>query len=144
MSRGPVPAQSNPPINPWYYQPSLFTIADITRGSTTIVTMNSNTTGGTSVNPNYVVGQKIRFNITFGYGMPQINKQEAYVISVPSTYTVEVNIDSRFYNAFDTSPTGATTPSQIIAIGDINSGQINSSGRINNLTYIPGSFRDIS
>ena len=144
MSRGPVPAYANPPITPWYYQPSVFPIADITRGRTTLVTMDANTTGGTTVNPNYVIGQLVRFNMTFGYGIRQINKQQGYVISVPSTYVVEVDIDSRFYNDFDTTPTGATTPSQIIAVGDINSGQINSSGRINNLTYIPGSFRVIS
>jgi hypothetical protein len=144
MSRGPVPVYSNPRITPWYYAPSKFDIADITRGRTTIVTMTPSTTGGTTVNPNYVVGQRVRINMTFGYGMPQINTKEAYVLSVPSSTTVELDIDSRFFNAFDTSPTGATTPSQIVAIGDINSGQINSSGRTNQLSYIPGSFRDIS
>lgn len=144
MSRGPVPAESNPAINPWYYKPSVFTIANIAKGATTLVTMNANTTGGTTVNPNYVVGQLVRFNMTFGYGMRQINKQQGYVISVPSTYVVEVDINSTDYNSFIPTPTGATTPSQIIAIGDINSGQINSTGRINNLTYIPGSFQDIS
>ena len=144
MPRGPVPAESNPPITPWYFKPSQFAISDITRGATTIVTMSPNTTGGVSVDPNYVVGQQVRINMTFGYGMPQINRQTAFVISVPSTYTVELDIDSRFYSPFDTTPTGATTPSQIVAIGDINQGQINSSGRINNLTYIPGSFQNIS
>jgi hypothetical protein len=144
MSRGPVPAYSNPAITPWYYTPSKFSIADITRGITTVVTMTPSNVGGTTVYPNYVIGQRVRINMTYGYGMPQINTMEAYVLSVPSSTTVQLDIDSRFFNAFDTTPTGATTPSQIIAVGDINSGQINSSGRTNQLTYIPGSFRDIS
>jgi len=75
--------------------------------------------------------------------MRQIDNQEAIVLSVPSVNTVEINIDSSAYNAFITSPVYSTTPSQIIAIGDINSGETNGSGPSSTVTYIPGSFRDI-
>ena len=139
-----APAQNNPAITPWYYQPSKFAIADITRGQTTTITIIPATTGGTTVNPNYVVGQKVRIQMSFGYGMRQIDNQEAIVLSVPSVNTVEINIDSSAYNAFITSPVYSTTPSQIIAIGDINSGETNGSGPSSTVTYIPGSFRDIS
>jgi len=56
---------------------------------------------------------------------------------------IEINIDSsKNVDAFTTS-TNPTQP-QILAIGDINTGAINASGRNNQSTFIPGSFIDIS
>lgn len=130
----PIPPYSNPPINPQYYQPSRFVISAITRGVTTTVT--------TSENHNYVVGQQVRFIIPPAYGIRQLNEQYGYVISVPSTTQVEVDISSVGMDAFTDPGTG--TVAQILAIGDINSGPINSNGRIDNITYIYGSFIDIS
>lgn len=144
MVRGPTAPESNPRITPWYYEPSMFDIAEITRGMTTIITMNPSSIGGITVQPNYVIGQLVKILIPFYYGMRQINNQKGYVLSIPSSTSVVIDIDSRSYNAFIPSPTFGPTFPQIIAIGDINQGQINSSGRTGQLTYIPGSFINIS
>lgn len=133
---GPIAPESNPPINPQYYQPSLFYISAITLGANTTIT--------TSVDHNYVVGQLVKLLIPFTYGAQQLNQQEGYVISIPAPDQVVVNINSIKANAFIPSPTYGPTLPQIIAVGDVNSGQINASGRIQNITYINGSFINIS
>lgn len=132
----PTPPFSNPPINPQYYVPQRFLIANLTLGINTVVT--------TSVAHDYVIGQQIRLLIPSFYGSFQLNEQEGMVISIPSPTQVLVNIDSsRNVNAFIPSPSYTLNAAQIIAVGDFNSGQINT-GRNNNLTFIPGSFRNIS
>ena len=133
---GPIAPESNPPINPQYYQPSVFDISAISLGSSTTVT--------TTVDHNYVVGQIVRLLIPMIYGSFQLNEQEGIVTSIPTSDQVVININSTNSNAFVANPTSGTTQPQIVAIGDTNSGQINSQGRTGNLTYIPGSFIDIS
>lgn len=139
----PYPPQSNPVINPQYYQPSRFVISNISRGRTTTVTMTPTTIRGITVQPNYVIGQQVRIIMTFGYGIPQINNRVAYVVSIPTSTSVVLDIDSTNYNAFISSPSHAPTPAQIIAIGDVNPGALN---LINSSmsTVVPGSFIDIS
>lgn len=137
-----IAPENNPPINPEYFQPSKFTISNITYGKTTLITMVASTTGGFTVNPNYVVGQLVRLLVPVPYGASSLNGVEGYVTSVPTTLTVIVNIDSRGTNPFVSSP-GTNTPPQIVAVGDINSGPTNT-GRTNNQTYISGSFINIS
>lgn len=139
---GPIAPENNPVINPQYFQPSRFSLQSISQGVTTTVTMYPTTIRGFTVLPNYVIGQKVRFIMTPQSRMGQINNQEAYVIDVPSDVSVVVDIDSRFFDSFVSGQ--GNTPAQIIAIGDVNSGQINSSGLINNITYINGSFINIS
>lgn len=136
FSSGPVAPQRNPPINPQYYQPSVFTISAIAQGPTTLVT--------TSVEHNYVIGQIVRLLIPSTYGAQQLNGQQGTVISIPSATQVVATINSLGANAFISSPTYGPTVPQIVAVGDYNSGQINTSGRTNNITYIPGSFINIS
>lgn len=132
----PTPPYSNPPITPQYYQPQRFKITAITLGVSTVVT--------TSVAHDYVVGQQVRLLIPSYYGSYQLSERQGMVIAIPSTTQVTININSsRNVNAFIASPTYGPTPPQIVAIGDYNSGQINT-GRSNNLTYVPGSFINIS
>lgn len=133
---GPRAPERNPPIVPQYYQPSVFFITDITNGLTTTIT--------TATDHNYVVGQQVRFLIPVTYGSVQLNNQIAYVDSIPSPTTFIVLIDSRFFDLFIPSPAYGPTKPQVIAIGDANSGCINSEGRLNNGTTIPGAFKDIS
>lgn len=130
----PIPAYSNVPINPQFYQPRFWFISAITRGRTTTVT--------TTADQDFVVGQLVRFIIPPSFGIRQLNEQQGYVISILSSTQVRVDIDSRFMDAFTSS--SATTQPQIIPIGDVGNGQINNSGRTNNGTYIPGSFINIS
>jgi hypothetical protein len=130
---GPIAPESNPPINPQYYKPSLFDISAISLGQTTTVT--------TSVNHNYVIGQVVRLLIPEFYGSFQLNGQQGNVIAIPAANQVTINIVSTNSNAFVIGPT--TTPAQIAAIGDVNTGTINANGP-NISTFIPGSFQDIS
>lgn len=130
----PIPAYSNVPIEPQFYQPRSFFISTITLGSTTTVT--------TTAPMDYVIGQLVRLIIPPSFGCRQLNNQTGYVISIPSTTQVVLDIYSAGGDQFTSST--ATTRPQILAIGDINSGTTNTSGRINNITYIPGSFINIS
>lgn len=136
---GPIPPYTNPPIEPQYFQPSLFFITAITLGKTTLVT--------TSVNHNYVIGQNTRLIIPQPYGCFELNGQEGYVISIPNTNQVVLDIYSTLFNPYIASPNLTNqnmTPPQIKAIGEINSGPTNTSGIVNQITYIPGSFTNIS
>lgn len=132
---GPVPAESNPSIESQFYQPNLFNISAITRGQTTTVT--------TTVDHNYVVGQLVRLIIPPLFGANQLNEQSGLVISIPASDSVVLTIFSLNADPFVANPSARTTQPQILAIGDLNSGQINT-GRTGNTTYVPGSFINIS
>lgn len=133
---GPIAPENNPPVNIFNYQPRVFDIAAIVLGTTTLVT--------TTVNHNYVVGQYVRLLIPSTYGSVQLNEQPGFVTSIPAANEVVIDINSTNANAFIPSPSYGPTPPQIVAIGDVNGGQINTSGRVSNKTYIPGSFINIS
>lgn len=136
---GPTPAYNNPPIEPQYFKPSRFEIADISLGPTTTVT--------TIEDQNYVIGQQVRLLIPQQYGTVQLNNQVAYVTSIPSSTQVVLDIVSTGYNSFIASPASQTqnvSVPQIIAIGDINSGNINNDGNRHTSILIPGSFHNIS
>jgi len=133
---GPIAPQNNPPINPQYYKPGDFNISSIVNGMTTLVT--------TTVNHNYVVGQLVRLIIPEIYGGQQFNEQTANVISVPASNQILIALDSSFFNLFIAHPSSGTTQPQVVAVGDLNTGTINSSGRSSTGTYIPGAFIDIS
>jgi len=131
----PVPPYSNVPIETDFYQPKMFFINDVARGRTTIVT--------TSVPNDYVVGQEIRLIIPPQSGCRQLNNVTGYVIQIITETEVELDIDSSIgVNPF-TPSIGGTQP-QILAIGDIRQGQVNTNGLNNQLTSIPGSFINIS
>ncbi len=130
----PIPAYSNFPIESQFYEPSRFVISNLTLGQTTVVT--------TSVDHNYVIGQQVRLLIPSGFGCVQLNGSFGYVLAIPTTTSVEVDINSTKANSY-VAATSTQNP-QILAIGDINSGQINSSGRTSNGTYVPGRFINIS
>lgn len=132
---GPISPENNPPIHPEYYQPRVYDIEDLVYGVNTLVT--------TTVDHDYVIGQLIRLVIPFTYGAQQLNEQQGYIIQIPSSNQVLVNINSTQANFFNPSPAYGPTPPQILAIGDINTGPINT-GRRNNQTYIQGSFINIS
>lgn len=130
----PIPAFQNMPINAHYYSPSRFVISNITRGATTIVQVTENL--------NYYVGQLVRFIVPDIYGMYQINEMTGYVLSFPSSNEAEVAIDSTKFDAFQNT-TFRIDP-QLLAVGDVNTGVTNTQGRLNNGTFIPGSFINIS
>lgn len=140
FNSGPIAPENNPDIQPEWFQPSWFQISAITYGNTTTVT----TLPSFGIDNNYVIGQLVRFVIPFFYGAEQLNGQQGYIISLPATNQVVVNINtSQGYDAFISSPTYSTTVPALVAIGDINSGTSNT-GRSNNATTIPGAFENIS
>jgi hypothetical protein len=130
----PIPAYQNLPIEPQNYQPRRFVISGITLGQTTIVSSDNDM--------DYVVGQLVRLIIPPSFGCRQLNGVTAYVISIPSSTQVELDLYSQGGDPY-TSSTETTKP-QILGIGNINQGSINASGRTNNQTYIPASFINIS
>lgn len=131
---GPVPPYSNPPINPQYFQPSVFFISNVSLGVTTTVT--------TSVNHNYVIGQLVRLLIPIGYGCRLLNGQSGNVIAIPAANQVVISINSQGSDPFVDA--GLSNKPRIIAVGDINQGIISSTGRSIPTTNIPGSFINIS
>lgn len=132
----PFAAYSNVPIKSDYYSPGRFVITAISMGLTTTVT--------TAVPHNYVIGQLVRLDLTPGNRCRGINKSTSYVISIPSTTQVVLQLYSQGENAFVANPSNSNSYPQIVAVGDINSGQQNASGRTQTETYIPGSFINIS
>lgn len=129
------PPYNNPPIEPQNFNPSQFFISNIVLGQTTTVT--------TTTNMNYVIGQEVRLLIPPQNGSVQLNEKKGYVVSLPASNQVVVLIDSsQNVDSFVTS-TSIQQP-QIVPVGDINSGKINSTGRINTGTYVPGSFINVS
>lgn len=136
----PTPPYSNPPIQPEFYQPKAFVISAISLGVTTTVT--------TIVNMDYVIGQLVRLIIPPKYGSRGLNERTAYVVSIPNPNQVTLALDSNGLNPFIPSPTflpfESKTLPQILPVGDVNTGAINSNGRTDQQTYIPGSFINIS
>lgn len=132
---GPIPAYQNLPIESQNYNPSRFTINSITLGQTTIVQATENM--------NYVVGQLTRLIIPPSFGCRQLNEAQSYVVSLPSVDSVELDLDS----SVGVSPyiaSTARTPAQILPVGDVNTGLISSTGRVQSSTTIPGSFINVS
>lgn len=130
----PIPAYQNVPIEPQFYQPSQFFIEDVVLGFTTLVT--------TTVDHNYVVGQQVRLLIPPYSGCRQLNEKTGFVISIPALNQVILDTYSVGADVFTVS--SLPNQPQILAIGDINTGQINSSGIMAQGTSIPGSFLNIS
>ena len=132
---GPIALGNNYPIEAQNYAPQFYFILNISLGQTTTVT--------TTVDNDYVIGQECKLIIPNANGCYQLNEVKGFVIEIPFPDQVVLSIDSSVnVNQFQTS-TMRTQP-QILAIGDINSGAINSQGRKNNTTFIPGSFINIS
>lgn len=136
----PRPAYANPPIEPQFFAPDVFTIVSIGLGDVTTVTTATTFYGATS---NYVVGQTVRFVIPRFYGCQQINNMIGIVIAILGINQFTVDINSKNYDAFIATAPYAPNPAQVVAVGDVNTGVINM-GRSNNGTFIPGSFVNIS
>lgn len=131
---GPIAPYTNVPINPQFYQPSQYFISNITLGANTTVT--------TTVNHDYVIGQLVRLLIPQWSGCRQLNEQTGYVVSIPASDQIVVTVYSLNSDPF--TPSSNPNQPQVVAVGDVNTGQINSSGPSSTATSIPGSFMDIS
>ena len=132
----PTPAYNNPPTKPQSFKPSKFSVSNIQLGITTTVT--------TAQNDNYVIGQLVRLVIPSPYGCRQLNEVSAYVIGLPTANQIVLNVDSRSFDSFNATPTYGPTPPQIVAIGDVNTPNPSSQGRVSVALTIPGAFQNIS
>lgn len=132
--QGPVALYNNVAVNPQYFKPRSFEISAIALGVTTTVT--------TAVDMDYVIGQEVRLVIPPGDGCRSLNQTTSFVIAIPNTNQVTLNINSLGNDSFNDANTMQSA--QIVALGDINTGAVNNEGRRNNVTYVPGSFRNIS
>jgi hypothetical protein len=132
---GPIAPYSNPPIQPQFYNPSRFVILDIDLGQQTTVTIDGTV--------DYFVGQEVRLLIPESNGSWQLSNQTGIVLEIPTSDSVILSINSALNVDPFIAGTGVNSP-QIIPVGDYNSGKINSSGRINLATSIPGSFINVS
>jgi Ubiquitin-activating enzyme E1 FCCH domain len=106
---------------------------------------NSNPTVITAIN-SFKMGENL--TITQVEGMTQLNGENILIIGANST-TITVAVDSTLFGIYisggiATVQLPVIAVAQILPVGDINSGATNSSGRTNNITFIPGSFRNIS
>lgn len=131
---GPIAPYSNVPIQPQNFEPRKFDISGITLGSTTTVT--------TILDMDYVIGQGVRLIIPPGYGSRELNEIQGFVIAIPAPNQVNLNINSIGSNSFINA--GLPNKAQILAIGDVNTGQLNENGPRQIKPWIPGSFRNIS
>lgn len=97
--------------SPLFY-PRRFITINITKATNGIVTTN--------IPHGYQVGQLVRFSIPAVSGMVQLDQQTATVLTVPSTTTFTINIDTSAYTTF-TFPTVAQQPSnfpQVVPVGE--------------------------
>ena len=132
----PIPLYQNVEIHEEFYKPRRFVIEDIDLGQTTLVT--------TTTDHDYVIGQEIRLIIPAQFGCFQLNEVTGFVISIPATDQVEVNINSSVNVDLFISATVTTASPQILAIGDINNGRVNHHGPYRTRPSIPGAFKNIS
>jgi hypothetical protein len=132
---GPTPPYNNPPIEPQYFQPSQFYISSITLGINTTIT--------TIKNHNYVIGQAIKLIIPPANGCRQLNEVTGYVILIPTANSVTTTINSSMNVDQFVSSFSFNQP-QILAVGDVNTGIISSTGATIRRIAISGAFVNIS
>jgi len=132
---GPIALFNNLPIEPQYYSPNFYFISNIALGQVTTVTVTKST--------EFVIGQLCRLIVPPTYGCRQLNNVTGYVLSLIDPTTIVLNINSS-QNVDAYIASSVSNQPQIIPVGDINTGAINSQGRVNNGTFIPGSFINIS
>jgi len=130
----PVPLYQNMPIHIEYYKPQVFIISSIQLGFRTIVT--------TTIDHDYEIGQLVRLLIPNGYGSRLLNEKIGFVYEIPESNQVTLDLDSSGADPFINA--NLQTLAQIVAVGDVNSGVLNSNGRLSEGLTIPGSFNNIS
>lgn len=132
--QGPIAPYSNVAVQPQNFKPKKFDISAISLGNITTVT--------TIFDMDYVIGQEVRLIIPPGYGSRELNEIQGFVIAIPAANQVNLNINSIGVNSFILA--GLSDKAQILAIGDVNTGQLNEHGPKHTKPWIPGSFRNIS
>ena len=95
------------------YIPLNVEISNITRAVNASVT--------TSSDHYYVVGQLVRFHVPRPYGMIELNNQLGYVLTVPTSTSFTVDINTLQFTDFIPSPTyPGNMAAQVVPVGDEN------------------------
>lgn len=123
-------------FNAFIATPTTATITGATKATQCVLTCSSS----------FKTGNQI--TISGVSGMTQLNGIETQILRATST-TLTLNVNSTGFSAYVSGGTATLvtreyTVPQVMAIGEFNSGQTNTSGITNTLTYVPGSFINIS
>lgn len=117
------------------YSPANEDISTITQAAQATVT--------TSSDHSFVVGNQVQFLIPSEWGMRQLNGRKGFVISIPSSTQIVVNIDTRNFDAFVTpSPPSLVVidPAQVAGVGDQNFGSLSPGGVFSLPITIQGAY----
>jgi hypothetical protein len=76
------------------FKPAMRIVTAITQASNALVT--------TSFDHNYAIGLTVRLDIPPAFGMQQANQQFAQIVTVPTTTTFTMALDTTHYDAFST------------------------------------------
>lgn len=112
-------------------------------GITAISSSGDTSTVTTSIPHMFVVGNQVTFQIPREWGMRQLDQLKGYVVRVPDDMNIVVNINTTYFDAFvvpTTSPLIVINPSQVLPIGDQNTGQLSPGGIPPFPNCPPGSF----
>jgi hypothetical protein len=123
-------------VDAFITNPYVSTITNSTQADPVVLTTNNV----------FLTGAYIR--ITDVGGMTELN-ENTYQILAANPISLTINADGAVFSAYTGGGTATltnhqNTQPQILAIGDCNGGQINSSGRSQNITYVEGSFINVS
>ncbi len=133
------------PLNPYNlglfnsgtYTPAINNLDAVTQANPALVT--------TEDDHNYVVNQQVQFFIPPQWGMRQLNTLKGYVVTIPTTTTFTVNINTSQFDAFVVPSPPATVvinPAQVSGIGGYNYGQSAPGGVLPLPQTIPGAFEN--
>lgn len=124
-------------FNSGTYTPFVCDIEDITQEMFPVIT--------TTEDHGFVVGNQVQFFIPPEWGMRQLNGLKGYVITVPQSDQISVNINTTNFDAFEVpSPAQYVVidPAQVAGIGDINTGTSSPGGIPANPNTVPGAFQN--
>lgn len=91
------------------FQPAVRLVTDVTKAYHATVT--------TSFDHDYIVGQIVRFYIPTTWGMWQLNHLQGEILSVPTSDTFTVAIDTRDFDSF-VVPGSPLQYAQVVPIGE--------------------------
>ncbi len=96
------------------FKPAMRIVTDITKASNALVT--------TSFSHNYAIGLIIRIDIPPAFGMQQVNQKVGTILTVPTSTTFTLSIDTTAFDAFSipvTYPADAQS-AQCVPVGEVN------------------------
>ncbi len=120
------------------YEPDIQDVTDVNLALQAIVTTFSD--------HSFVVGNQVQFLIPREWGMYQLNSLKGFVISIPLPTQIEVDIDTRAFDAFITPTPPAFVVidnAQVSSVGDANFGKLSPGGVISLPNTIPGAYINI-